>query len=105
MIKAIFIGYLIFISLFTFLLFGVDKHRAKRQQRRIPEFRLLLFSALGGSIGALSGVYFFRHKTLHLKFTWGLPFILILQIITAVYCFHSHELTLDYPRFISIFIP
>lgn len=81
------IGYIFLISVITFILFGIDKNKARQQQWRIPEARLLLFSALGGSIGALAGMYFFHHKTKHLKFTFGLPFILFLQIAIGIYWF------------------
>lgn len=82
-------GYLLLISLFTFILFGVDKKRARRKKWRIPETQLLLSSFLGGSIGALLGMYVFHHKTRHLKFSGGLPLILIIQVIigTGVYLF------------------
>lgn len=81
------IGYIFLISVITFILFGIDKNKARQQQWRIPEARLLLFSALGGSTGALAGMYFFHHKTKHLKFTFGLPFILFLQIAIGIYWF------------------
>ena len=57
-----------------------DKLKAKRGAWRIPEATLLGIAAVGGSIGALIGMYLFRHKTRHLKFTLGLPLILCLQI-------------------------
>jgi uncharacterized membrane protein YsdA (DUF1294 family) len=58
----------------------VDKLKAKRGAWRIPEATLMGIAAVGGSIGALIGMYCFRHKTRHLKFTLGLPLILCLQI-------------------------
>lgn len=85
----IFIGYLLCISLLTFILFGVDKRRAVRKAWRIPESRLLLASLLGGSAGGLLGMYIFNHKTRHNKFTMGLPIILMLQIMAGIYLFNT----------------
>lgn len=59
----------------------VDKRKAQKKLWRIPESTLLLTAAIGGSIGSLAGMYTFRHKTRHLKFTLGVPAILILQLI------------------------
>ena len=78
--------YLLLINLVTFLAFGLDKWKAKRKEkkdsvRRIPEKRLFLLSAFGGSIGALWGMKVFHHKTLHKSFRFGIPAILVLQIL------------------------
>lgn len=67
------------LSLADFLLMGADKLRAKRDRRRVPEKWFFLLALLGGSPGAIGGMYFFRHKTRHWYFKWGLPAILILQ--------------------------
>jgi len=58
-----------------------DKRMAQKKLWRIPESTLLLTAAIGGSIGSLAGMYTFRHKTKHLKFTLGVPAILIAQIV------------------------
>jgi len=60
-----------------------DKRKAKRGAWRIPEATLMWVAALGGSIGSLAGMYTFRHKTKHAKFTIGIPVILTIQIIAA----------------------
>lgn len=78
--------WLLIINLVTFLVFGVDKWKAKRKEkkdtvRRVPEKTLLLLAALGGSPGALLGMKVWHHKTLHRAFRWGVPVILALQII------------------------
>lgn len=59
----------------------VDKKRAIQRKWRISENTLILISILGGSIGALIGMYTFRHKTKHLKFKLGIPLILLLQFL------------------------
>lgn len=61
-----------------------DKHRAKKNLWRIPERTLMLIAALGGSLGSLMGMYTVRHKTLHPKFTMGIPLILAAQLIGSV---------------------
>ena len=72
--------YLLIVNAVAFLLMLVDKQSARKKLWRIPESTLLLTAAIGGSIGALAGMYTFRHKTRHLKFTLGIPAILIAQI-------------------------
>lgn len=76
--------YLLIINAASFLLMMEDKRRARKKLWRIPEARLLLFAALGGSIGSLAGMYTFRHKTLHPKFTLGVPLILAAQVVLSV---------------------
>ena len=61
----------------------MDKRKAKKKLWRIPETTLLGIAALGGSVGSLIGMYAFRHKTRHIKFTLGIPAILIAQLILA----------------------
>ena len=63
----------------------VDKYKARKNRWRIPERTLIGSAFLGGSVGALLGMYTFRHKTRHLKFTLGVPAILIAQIALAVW--------------------
>lgn len=77
----LFIYYLVVINLITFFLYGIDKWKADRHRWRISEAVLLLAALVGGSVGALAGMYVFHHKTLHRKFTVGVPLILIAQII------------------------
>ena len=73
--------YMIAINLFTFFLFGFDKQKAKRGLWRISEKILLFFSAIGGSIGALIGMYIWHHKTKHAKFYLGVPILLVIQVV------------------------
>ena len=81
--------WLLFANVTAFLLFGVDKWKAKRKARnprvmRIRERTLFLWAIVGGSVGAILGMRFFHHKTLHLSFRLGLPLILLLQCLLAV---------------------
>ena len=75
--------YLVAINVVTFCLYGIDKWKARRSRWRIEEATLLWWAAAGGSIGALCGMKIWRHKTLHRKFTWGVPAILVAQITLA----------------------
>lgn len=72
--------YLILVNALSLLLMLIDKQKAKRGAWRIPEATLMGIAAIGGSIGAIAGMYLFRHKTKHPKFYIGLPLILLLQI-------------------------
>lgn len=72
--------YLLIINALGFLLMLIDKHKARRHRWRIPEATLMGVAALGGSIGSLAGMYLVRHKTKHIKFTLGIPAILIAQL-------------------------
>ena len=73
------------VNLLAFVLYGVDKLKAKKGAWRIPEATLLLVAFLGGSVGALLGMEVFRHKTKHAKFRILVPLFLILHIAMAVY--------------------
>ena len=68
------------INIVTFFLYGIDKWKAKRTKWRVPEATLLWCAAFGGSIGALLGMKAWHHKSLHKKFRYGVPAILIAQI-------------------------
>ena len=80
-------GYLILMNLIAFALYGIDKRRAKQGAWRISEYTLLLVDLLGGSLGALLGMRYFRHKTRHRKFRYGVPLILLLQLGLGLYLF------------------
>ena len=82
-----FLLYLLLINAAAFLLMLVDKIKAKKNRWRIPERTLFGSALLGGSIGALLGMYTFRHKTRHLSFTLGMPAILIAQVALAIWIF------------------
>ena len=80
-----FLLYLLLINAAAFVLMLADKVKARKNRWRIPERTLIGSALLGGSIGALLGMYTFRHKTRHLKFTLGVPAILIAQIALLVF--------------------
>lgn len=77
--------YLFLMNALGLIFMLADKKKAQRGAWRIPEATLMLLAALGGSIGSLLGMYWFRHKTKHPKFYLGIPAILILQIALAGY--------------------
>lgn len=72
--------YLAAVNAVTFFMYGIDKWKAKRARRRISEATLLGLAVIGGSIGAWIGIRVWHHKTLHKKFKYGVPLILLLQI-------------------------
>ncbi|MCI5874607.1 MAG: DUF1294 domain-containing protein [Clostridiales bacterium] len=73
--------YLLIMNLLGFFLMRTDKRKAIRKEYRIPEKILFLSSLLGGSIGTWAGMYVFHHKTKHWYFVWGMPFILLVQVV------------------------
>lgn len=77
--------YIIGINLVAFFIYGIDKLKAKKSRWRIKESTLLLMAVAGGSIGALLGMKIWHHKTMHKKFKYGLPVILLVQIIIIIW--------------------
>ena len=65
-------------------MYGIDKWKAHRKQWRISEKMLLFLAVIGGSAGALAGMYIFHHKTLHKKFMIGVPLILVIQVMIFI---------------------
>ena len=80
MIANALLYYLIVINVVTFTVYGIDKWKAKQGSWRISEATLLILAVIGGSIGALLGMKIWHHKTMHKKFKYGLPLILLVQI-------------------------
>lgn len=76
--------YLILINLITFLAMYIDKRKAKKGKRRIPEKTLFILVGLGGGIGGILGMYLFRHKTKKTRFIIGFPAILIFEILVVI---------------------
>jgi len=88
-VKQIALIYLVAINVVTFFLYGIDKRKAKRGKWRIPEATLLGLAVIGGSIGAWLGMRAWHHKTMHKKFKYGIPLILIAQIALAFWILTS----------------
>ena len=86
------IWYLSVINILAFILYGIDKKRARDHAWRISERMLIGIALIGGSVGAIAGMLLFHHKTRHWYFRYGLPLILILQVAAAVWA---------YPRFLT----
>ena len=80
--------YIVFINLLLFSLMGIDKEKAKLKKWRISEKTLFLLALFGGGIGGVIGIYTFRHKTKHLKFTLGFPIIKVFQLIVILLFFN-----------------
>ncbi len=87
MLPEVFMFYLGMVNLSAFCLFGIDKRRAKKRRWRIPERRLFAVALAGGSIGALAGMYGFRHKTRHKLFAVGMPLLFLAQVGVALIVF------------------
>ena len=81
----IILGYLLAVNITSFLLYGIDKYKAKKGRWRISEATLLLMAVIGGSIGAWGGMRIWHHKTMHKMFKYGIPVIIIFQVALAVY--------------------
>ena len=86
-IKSILLLFLLAINVLTFLLYGIDKWKAKRARWRIPESVLLGMAAVGGSIGAWLGMRVWHHKTQHKKFRYGVPATLLAQMVLLAWIF------------------
>lgn len=74
----------IVLCLVSFCQFGIDKKRARQGQWRIPEKTLWITAALGGSAGAWLGMYVFHHKTRHAGFRFGMPALIVIQLLAAI---------------------
>ncbi|MGM9941304.1 MAG: DUF1294 domain-containing protein [Bulleidia sp.] len=61
--------WVILMSLITFIMFGIDKRKARKHAWRISETTLIVLSLIGGGIGGFIGMKVFHHKTRKMKFT------------------------------------
>lgn len=77
--------YILCINVVTLIVYGIDKYKAKKAKWRISEATLLLLAILGGSIVAWIGMKIWHHKTMHKKFKYGVPAILLIQIAAMIY--------------------
>ena len=88
------IAYFAAVNLIGYASMGIDKYRAQNHKWRISEAMLFFFAIIGGSVGSIIGMKFFRHKTKHKKFTIGLPIILLIQIAIVIYLIVSPQLNI-----------
>ena len=84
--------YLAVINVVTFFVYGIDKWKAKKSKWRIRETALLGLAVLGGSVGAWLGMKVWHHKTLHKKFRYGVPAIIIIQLALIAYFLYRFEI-------------
>lgn len=84
--------YLIGVNVLTFFVFGIDKWKAKRSKWRISEMSLLGLAISGGSIGAWLGMKVWHHKTMHKRFKYGVPLIMVVQIAVLLILAKPSEL-------------
>ena len=76
--------YLLIINIIAFLAMFIDKKKAEKDRWRIKESTLLTLALIGGSIGAIAGMYTFHHKTKKPRFFIGIPVIIVLQIMLII---------------------
>lgn len=81
------ICYLLLINAVSYAVMHLDKQMAKKHLRRVPETTLFGLAAVGGSMGCLVAMYTVRHKTRHLRFTLGIPAILVMQLVVVYFLF------------------
>lgn len=96
--RTLLIIYIITINLIGFFIMGIDKRRARKNKWRVQEKTLFLISLLFGSIGVLTGMYVFRHKTRHLSFKLGIPAIIAVQVLLVVLIFSWNTRRLNRPE-------
>lgn len=83
------VAYIVIVNIVAFCMYGIDKSAAIKQKQRIPNRVLLLIAVFGGSLGALAGMYTFRHKTKKWYYTVTVPALLLIQIAAAVFLLNS----------------
>ena len=82
--EKLLIYYIVLINIITFIIMYIDKQKAIKGKYRISEKTLIYLCVLGGSLGELMGMYTFRHKTKHRKFTIGVPILLVINILVII---------------------
>ena len=83
--RIMLIYYLLAVNVLTFIVYGVDKWKARSGRWRVPEATLMGLAALGGSVGAWMAMQLFRHKTQKKKFRYGVPALFVLQVAAALF--------------------
>ena len=76
--------YLLLINLFSLFVMGLDKRKAIKKQYRISELSFFLLAIIGGSLGIILGMLLFHHKTKKVQFVWGIPLIILIQLIIII---------------------
>ena len=84
-VEQLIVIYLVAINVVTFFMYGIDKWKAQHSKWRIPEATLLGLAIIGGSIGAWLGMRAWHHKTMHKKFQFGIPLIILAQIVLIIW--------------------
>ena len=87
--ERILVIYLFAVNLLAFILYGIDKKRARNREWRISERTLIGIAVIGGCVGANLGMHVFHHKTRHWYFRYGLPMILIIQLLLAWFLYNG----------------
>ncbi|MBQ6820374.1 MAG: DUF1294 domain-containing protein [Clostridium sp.] len=77
--------YFLIINILSFITMYIDKKKSIKNKWRVKESTLFLLAILGGSVGSITGMYTFRHKTKHITFIIGIPLILIMQIVLIIF--------------------
>lgn len=72
--------YLLIINIITFIIYGIDKQKSKKNKYRISEATLIILAILGGSLGAFFGMITFHHKTKKKKFIILIPIIMLIWV-------------------------
>ena len=80
-------AFLLSVNVIAFFMYGIDKWKAKKDKWRISEATLMWLAVIGGSIGAWLGMKVWHHKTMHKKFRYGLPLIIIVQIALIIFAY------------------
>ena len=87
--EKILVIYLLPVNFLSFILYGIDKKRARKREWRISEKTLIGIAVSGGCVGAILGMHIFHHKTRHWYFRYGLPLILIIQVLLAWFLYNG----------------
>ncbi len=89
--------YLLLMNIAGFVMMGLDKRFSKIQgKRRIPERTLLTTAFIGGALGSYIGMKLFHHKTLHSKFRYGIPAIIVVHILLVLFFLTKTEFSIPY---------
>lgn len=88
--SSVIVVYLLIVNIVAIVAYGVDKLKAKKNKWRISENTLLLIALVGGSIGAYLAMKLWRHKTNHKKFKYGIPLIIVFQLVVLAYVLLCH---------------